>query len=115
MVVLSPISTASPRPHISNPVEWQRLLLGEDPAIFPNACTFHDGHITSNPGAFANLNILVNNSEGVDLYISCQSCVGMNIRMRMDHIWFNGNDTDSPSGWLYVSGSPILVFKLNKK
>jgi len=58
----------------------------KNPAILTDSCPFHDRYIRANPCAIAYLNILVNNSKRIDLYIRCQPGIWMNISVGMNHL-----------------------------
>ena len=58
----------------------------ENAAVLTNSCTFHNGYIAADPGAFTNFYILVNNTKRINLYIGCKLGIGMNVCMRMNHL-----------------------------
>ena len=59
---------------------------GENAAVPADARPFHNGHIAADPGTFSNFNIVMNDCKRVYFYIGRQLCVGMNIRMGMNHL-----------------------------
>src|SRR6187399_1341992 len=62
----------------------------ENAAVLSYSCTFHNGYVAAYPGAFTYFYILVNNTEGINLYVGSQFCVRMNVCVRMDHQLFIG-------------------------
>jgi hypothetical protein len=58
---------------------------GENPAVFTDSCTIHDGYIAANPGAFADFYILVNDRKRINFDVGCDAGVMMNIGMWMNH------------------------------
>jgi hypothetical protein len=60
-----------------------------DPAILSDAGPFHDRYITSYPGPFSNLYILMNHREWIHFYTGSYSGVRMNRGERMDHSTIN--------------------------
>ena len=45
----------------------------------------HDGYVRPDPGTFADLHILVNDREGIDLYVGRQPGIRVNIGVGMNH------------------------------
>ena len=55
-------------------------------AILTNTGSFHYRHIRPDPRAIADLNILVDNSKRIHLYIGCEAGIWVNISMGMNHL-----------------------------
>ena len=87
IVVLSPMITCEYSPWNFRSCGMAAITApGKDPAIFSDPCPFHNSYIRTDPGTITNLNILVNNSEGINLYIGCQTGIWVNISMGMNHL-----------------------------
>jgi hypothetical protein len=73
------------------PVKFQVLGCGryngprKNAAVFSNAGPFHYSHIRSDPGAFSDLYILVNNRKRIYLNVGSESGIGMYIGVGMNH------------------------------
>lgn len=61
---------------------------GENAAVFTDPRPFHNSNIRAYPGTIAYLNILVDNSKRINLYVSRQPGIRMNVCMWMNHAVF---------------------------
>jgi hypothetical protein len=52
----------------------------ENLAVFANAGPFHDHRVRAYPGAFADLNVLLNDGKRLNGHIGSDSCFGVDIR-----------------------------------
>src|SRR5437868_1448721 len=57
----------------------------ENATVLADPRTFHDRNVTADPCSLADLYVLMDDTEWIDLDIGCQPGIWMNICMWMDH------------------------------
>jgi hypothetical protein len=64
---------------------------GKDAAVLTDPGSLHNCNIAPDPGTFADLHILVNNTEGINLNVGGKISIRVNVRVGMNHLIFLSN------------------------